>query len=126
MESNNSICQSTNSSGADFIMADTFYRDRAVPTRAYKTNGKKLGEVGFKPGEEGFYALLIVDYDGGDIESLPWHDAEGSPWHKDYSQRRAEAYPTWQDQMDMQYWDKVNNTTTWQDEVAKIKLENPK
>jgi hypothetical protein len=31
-----------------------------------------------------------------------------------------------QDQLDMQYWDSVNGTTTWKDAVAKVKLDNPK
>jgi|1_EtaG_2_1085319.scaffolds.fasta_scaffold73116_2 hypothetical protein len=104
-------------------MADTFYRDRAVPTRAYKTNGKKLGEEGFKPGEEGFYALLIVDYDGGDIESLPWHDAEGSPWHKDYSQNRRENYPSIADQLDDIYHNGIDG---WKATIKTTKDKYPK
>src|SRR6056300_1289136 len=28
---------------------------------------------------------------------------------------RATAYPSIQEQLDMQYWDKVNGTTNWQD-----------
>ena len=39
---------------------------------------------------------------------------------------RREAYPDWQDQLDMQYHDEVNNTTTWKDAITKIKLDNPK
>ena len=39
---------------------------------------------------------------------------------------RASSYPTWQEQMDMQYWDNVNDTTTWKDAVAKVKSDNPK
>ena len=39
---------------------------------------------------------------------------------------RATAYPTIQDQLDMQYWDNVNGTTTWKDAVAKVKSDNPK
>ena len=39
---------------------------------------------------------------------------------------RANAYPTWQDQMDMQYKDLLNGTTTWKDAVAKVKSDNPK
>jgi len=39
---------------------------------------------------------------------------------------RANAYPTWQEQMDMQYKDLLNGTTTWKDAVAKVKLDNPK
>jgi len=45
---------------------------------------------------------------------------------KQYSRDRANAYPTWQDQMDMQYKDLLNGTTTWKDTVAKVKLDNPK
>jgi len=39
---------------------------------------------------------------------------------------RAVAYPTWQEQMDMQYKDLLNGTTTWKDAVAKVKSDNPK
>ena len=39
---------------------------------------------------------------------------------------RATAYPTWQDQMDMQYKDLLNGTTTWKDAIAKVKSDNPK
>jgi len=45
---------------------------------------------------------------------------------KDYSRNREIAYPTWQEQMDMQYWDNVNGTTTWKDAIAKVKTDNPK
>ena len=43
-----------------------------------------------------------------------------------YQRDRATAYPTWQDQMDMQYKDLLNGTTTWKDAVAKVKSDNPK
>ncbi len=43
-----------------------------------------------------------------------------------YKYERATAYPSMQDQLDMQYWDGVNGTTTWQDAIATIKTENPK
>ena len=39
---------------------------------------------------------------------------------------RQAAYPSWQDQLDMQYWDGVNDTTTWADAIAKVKADNPK
>ena len=44
----------------------------------------------------------------------------------EYQRKRAAAYPTIQEQLDMQYWDKVNDTTTWKDAVAKVKSDNPK
>ena len=43
-----------------------------------------------------------------------------------YQRDRANSYPSIQDQLDMQYWDKVNSTTTWQTAIAKVKSDNPK
>ncbi len=43
-----------------------------------------------------------------------------------YQRDRSTAYPSISDQLDMQYWDKVNSTTTWQDAIAKVKSDNPK
>ena len=43
-----------------------------------------------------------------------------------YQRERAEAYPSIQEQLDMQYWDKVNGTTNWEDAIAKVKSDNPK
>jgi len=43
-----------------------------------------------------------------------------------YQRDRATAYPTIQDQLDMQYWDNINGTTTWEDAIAKVKSDNPK
>jgi hypothetical protein len=43
-----------------------------------------------------------------------------------YQRQRAKAYPSIQEQLDMQYWDGVNGTTIWADTVASVKAENPK
>jgi hypothetical protein len=40
--------------------------------------------------------------------------------------QRDRVYPSIGEQLDMQYWDKVNGTTTWEDAVAKVKSDNPK
>jgi len=40
-----------------------------------------------------------------------------------YQRDRAEAYPSIQEQLDMQYWDKVNGTTNWEDAIAKVKSD---
>jgi hypothetical protein len=39
---------------------------------------------------------------------------------------RAKAYPSIQEQLDMQYWDSINGTTTWADAIAAVKAANPK
>ena len=44
----------------------------------------------------------------------------------EYQRQRATVYPSIQEQLDMQYWDKVNGTTTWQDAIAKVKTDIPK
>ena len=43
-----------------------------------------------------------------------------------YQRDRATAYPSIQEQLDMQYWDKINGTTNWEDAIAKVKADNPK
>jgi hypothetical protein len=43
-----------------------------------------------------------------------------------YQRDRAVSFPTWQEQMDLQYWDQVNGTTLWKDAIAKVKSDNPK
>ena len=43
-----------------------------------------------------------------------------------YQRDREEAYPSIQEQLDMQYWDAVNGTNKWQEAVAKVKTDNPK
>ena len=43
-----------------------------------------------------------------------------------YARARAEAYASLVDQLDMQYWDSVNGTTTWADHIASVKAANPK
>tara|TARA_R110000823_G_scaffold200377_2_gene331393 strand:- start:1150 stop:1452 length:303 start_codon:yes stop_codon:yes gene_type:complete len=42
------------------------------------------------------------------------------------SQARRAGYGSIEDQLDMQYWDQVNGTTTFKDHIAKVKSENPK
>ena len=43
-----------------------------------------------------------------------------------YQRDRAVAYPSIQEQLDMQYWDAVNGTKKWQEAVAKVKTDHPK
>ena len=45
---------------------------------------------------------------------------------KQYQRDRASEYPELKEQLDMQYKDLLNGTTTWKDAVAKVKTDNPK
>ena len=81
-------------------------------------------------------------YSGNDLTNLQWlngttpisvEDIEAKKIelqteydNNKYQRDRATAYPTWQEQMDMQYHDTVNGTTTWKDAIAKVKSDNPK
>ena len=44
----------------------------------------------------------------------------------EYKDDRQLAYPSIGEQLDMQYWDAVNGTTTWKDAIAQVKTDNPK
>ena len=85
--------------------------------------------IAFKDKADGYYQF---DWDG--VSELP-------EWTKDmtqtdvvepkvvsptYSELRAKAYPSFADQADMQYWDKVNGTNTWETAIAAIKSKYPK
>jgi len=45
---------------------------------------------------------------------------------QEYARNRAEAYASTGDQLDMQYWDSVNDTTTWKDHITSVKAQFPK
>ena len=43
-----------------------------------------------------------------------------------YQRTRREAYPSLEEQLDLQYWDQVNGTTKWKEAIAKVKSDHPK
>ncbi len=52
---------------------------------------------------------------------------EGPDIHEpSYVELRQQAYPSLQEQADMQYWDQINGTTIWQDTITEIKEKYPK
>ena len=64
-----------------------------------------------------------ADYDQAvtDLANSKWNDQQFG-----YIQARQEAYGSIGDQLDMQYKDAVNGTTTWKDHIAQVKSDNPK
>ena len=64
-----------------------------------------------------------ADYDQAitDLANSKYDEQENG-----YKRARQEAYPSIPDQLDMLYWDKVNDTTTWKDAIAEVKADNPK
>ena len=69
---------------------------------------------------EGTTPISKADIEAKMVEVQAEYDAN------QYQRDRATAYPTIQEQLDMQYWDNVNGTTTWEDAIAKVKADNPK
>ena len=81
-----------------------------------------------------------VSVNAEDINQITWHD--GNPTNITNQQitdkqseieirdahidPRVKAYPSIEDQLDMQFHDQVTDTTTWKDAVAKVKTDNPK
>ena len=49
-------------------------------------------------------------------------DDEQNGW----KESRVKEYLSIEQQLDMQYWDAVNGTTTWKDHIAQVKADNPK
>ena len=69
---------------------------------------------------DGTTTTEVVDWTA---EELAAHaEADANAWKG----ARVAAYPSWQDQLDMQYHDAVDGTTTWEDAIAQVKTDNPK
>ena len=77
---------------------------------------------------------------GNDINNIEWHNGttpisvsdiqakmvEVQAEYDAKQYQRDRVYPSIGDQLDMQYKDLLNGTTTWKDAVAKVKSDNPK
>ena len=95
---------------------------------------KGLQELGFESLED-----YVLESDANGVVYIrEWKSASPQPteaeievgndmWKaKAYSRNRATAYASTGDQLDMQYWDNVNDTTTWKDHVTSVKEQFPK
>jgi hypothetical protein len=69
--------------------------------------------------------IVATDKDGNEV-SINWTSVNAWTDPDQYKINRATEYPSIQEQLDMQYWDNVNGTTTWKDAIAKVKSDNPK
>ena len=93
----------------------------------------KTGQwFGFSDPDNKIYSNLIV-HDGSskptELDCTNGLKALQDAWdleNDSYRSKRRAAYPSQQEQFDMQYWDQVNGTTTWKDAIAKVKSDYPK
>jgi len=60
----------------------------------------------------------VIEVDDALVDA--WQDPEA------YAFARQIEYAPLKEQLDMLYWDKMNNTTTWQDHITEVKTNNPK
>jgi len=72
---------------------------------------------------------IIWKDDAKDLPSDAEIDAEVKRLQAEYDAnqyQRDRQYPSIGDQLDMQYHDQLDGTTTWKDAIAKVKSDNPK
>ena len=69
--------------------------------------------------------IIAKDENGNEV-TIYWTQVNAWSDPDQYKINRASAYPSIQEQLDMQYHDTVNGTTTWKDAIAKVKSDNPK
>ena len=82
-----------------------------------------------------------VSIEDNDVTKITWHDdnptnitneqilakqVELQTAYDNAEYQRNRVYPKIGEQLDMQYKDLLNGTTTWKDAVAKVKSDNPK
>ena len=83
-----------------------------------------------------------VSVSGNDINTIVWHNGTTpipaneilakqqeliTEYNSNQYQRdRAKEYPSIQEQLDMQYWDKINGTNKWQQAINAVKQKYPK
>ena len=69
--------------------------------------------------------LSVVYFEGNETEPSD-SDITNKIAEIEVQEARKTSYASIQDQLDMQYWDEVNGTTTWKDHIAQVKSDNPK
>ena len=69
---------------------------------------------------EGTTPIPVAEIEAKMIEVQAEYD------NNQYQRDRAKAYPSIEEQIDMQYWDKVNGTNNWETRIAEIKAQFPK
>ena len=87
---------------------------------------------GWSDSKNKVYANLVV-HDGGskpsEADCTDGLKALQDAWdleNDSYKSKRRAAFPSIQEQLDLQYLDQVNGTTKWKEAIAKVKSDNPK
>ena len=75
---------------------------------------------------ETVHGYTRVEVPDGVVATRDFKFVDGDFMPNDYARNRAAAYPSIGDQLDMQYHDGVDGTTTWADAIAAVKTKYPK
>ena len=88
-------------------------------------NKDKPNWYGWKKPEDGeVLSNVKVVKDGATIPTQAEFDSKKQ--ELEVQRDRRNGYGSIGDQLDMQYKDQINSTTTWKDHIAKVKSDNPK
>ena len=69
--------------------------------------------------------IVAKDVNGNDIAiDMDLVNAWQDP--NQYKYDRQQAYASLAEQLDMQYWDRVNGTSTWKEHIDAVKAAHPK
>ena len=96
-----------------------------------------LEKLGFTPNVD-----FVLQDDGDGVYIKEWNSGSTQPteaeietanaeWQAEYDSQayaraRAEAYPSWQTQMDMMFHDQTKGSRTWLDAIEAVKEAYPK
>ncbi len=69
--------------------------------------------------------IVATDKDNKEV-TIDWTKVNAWKDPNEYQYKRENEYPRIQDQLDMQYHDLLNNTTTWKDAIKAVKDKYPK
>jgi hypothetical protein len=69
--------------------------------------------------------IIAKDQNENEV-TINWTQVNAWTDPEQYKIDRVNEYPSIQDQLDMQYWDKINGTNNWQDTINAIKAKYPK
>ncbi|MBR3148454.1 MAG: hypothetical protein IKF41_03900 [Alphaproteobacteria bacterium] len=84
--------------------------------------------VGIGTNTDFYKSIGMVKMDVEQAWNGNWYEKGYAPAEpeKTYAEKRLTEYPSIPDQLDMIYWDKVNNTNLWIEKITEIKEKYPK
>ena len=113
-----------------FILQHTIHYRRIKMIKYAKITNQdtKQCEVGIGTNSEFYKKIGMTEIDVEQAYNGQWYVNGYAPLapEKSYAEKRQVEYPTISEQLDMIYWDSVNNTNLWQEKITEIKNKYPK